>query len=153
MAPIRVPACLRPALIDFAQVYNPYLSILQTAFGAIVNVGEVHTYWQQNYPDSQGQYHSNVDTTRLINVPQGQLYFGWSAFSEQFFGETAYHSSDIPGGATFPASFNNLQVQTGISTFQPIPCPFLQSNNQTPARWAIQSTGCTSFNIWTSKFS
>lgn len=143
------------ALIDVSQFYNPHFyGGPVTIFGAQRNAGEVHRYWQQYYPDAQGEFHSNVDTTRLINTSTGVLTYGWSGFSQQFFGEAHYRESDMPGGATYPTSFSSLQVQNAVASFIPIPSPFLAGSNiDNPARWSYAPTSSTSFGIWTYKYS
>ena len=139
------------SLVHFAEWYNHAYGYYD-AFGAVVNPGEVHQYWQQYYPDSQGDFHSNVDTTRFINVTGSQLVYGWSGYSQQFSGETAYLSSDIAGGASYPASFSSLQVQTQPTSWQSIPSPFLKGVDSNPGRWSVQPTSPTSFNIWTQNY-
>lgn len=141
------------SLVHFSQIFreasNP--DYYRLVFGAQVNAGAIYRYWQQYYPDSQGFYHSNVDITRLQSYPSG-LTSGWQGFTQQFVGEVSYRSNDMPGGVSFPASFTDLQVQTISGNWQSIPCPFLQGQ-VSDARWALNPTSCTSFDIWTQSYS
>lgn len=136
---------------NFAQYYNANYGIVDIV-GAVVNPGETHRYWQQRYGDSQGVFHSNVDTTRLINT--SNLMDGWAGLSQQFFNETRYKSSDVPGTSTSKTQFTNIQTENYNGVFAPIPSPFLTGYDDNAARWGgPQPTGSTSFNIWTQNFS
>lgn len=140
-------------MVHVSQFYNPnFYGGPVTRFGSEILAGEVHRYWQQYYPDSEGEWHSNVDSTRFINTSPGVLTYGWAGYSQQFFGETRYLSSDMPGGVSYPSSFDSIQVQVSPTDWVFIPSPFLTGLNQN-SRWAYNPTSSTSFDIWTQTFS
>jgi hypothetical protein len=121
-------------MVHFSQFDNKYLyGGPVTVFASTVNAGEVHQYWQQYGPDASGQWHSNVDVTRIINTPTGHLAYGWVGYSQQFLGEVKYLSSDMPGGASFSSAFNLLRVQSAANTWQYIPSPSCQGPTKTRA--------------------
>lgn len=91
--------------VTFSQEYNPSTIGLYTKFGTTVSSGNVEHYWQQN---SGATYYSNVGTTRIISVSKANLTYGWSGYSQQFFGEDKYLSSDMPGGASYPGTWSGI---------------------------------------------
>lgn len=137
--------------ITFSQEFNPYTIGLYTKFQNIVNSGSVYLYWQQNIGST---YYSNVDTTRLISVSSASLTYAWSGYSQQFFGGDKYLSSDMPGGVSYPGSWNSIQIQDGSDNWHNLPSPYLTGVNQTYGnRWAGPSpTSSQSFNIWTANY-
>ena len=80
-------------------------------FGSCVAPGEIHQYWQQ-YGGS-GQILSNVDTMtfQVLN----NAFQTWTApFLVQYFGETLYRESDMPGTDSQVTTFSDMQVQNLI---------------------------------------
>jgi len=141
------------AIMHFSQIknYQQWNGEAQTVFGPVIQPGEIHQYWQQWAPDAEGEYHSNYDTTRLINTAQGLLTHGWTSYRQSFFAEVPYLSNDVPGKPATHAPHYNLQVQpAGSSSFVLIPNPFLTGFNYNPSRWNLSPTSSTSFDTWTS---
>jgi len=95
----------------------------------------------KNYWD--GQFLSQS----LFN-PNTQFTF---PFSAQFFGETTYAESDVPGSATAPEVFGGVQTQNHFSNawasgFGAGP---LAAPNSVPSRYAKSGVAYGGFNIWT----
>jgi hypothetical protein len=130
------------SMFHFAQ-YKPLGGGVYDVFGDVVPTGEVHHYWQQYLPDSSGAFHSNVDSTRFINATPS----GWSGYSGQYFNETRYHSSDVPGTAASPAPFSNVQIEGSTAIWSAVPTSYLTPVNHNPSRWGV--SGTTAFSIWT----
>jgi len=136
--------------VSFSQEYNPYTIGLYTKFQNGVSAGQVHQYWQQA---SGGTYYSNVDTSRLITVSAANLTYGWAGYSQQFFGEDKYLSSDMPGGVGSYGTSGTIQVQDSSDNWHNVTSGFLTTANDTYGnRWVVQSTGSQSFNIWTANY-
>lgn len=136
------------SLTNFSQVNDGH-GYLHNAYTAGPAVGSTHTYWQQYVPG--GGIRSNVDTTILQTTPFNP-FSQWSNgdWSPQFLNETRYRESDVPGTTGSHMHWSGLQVQRfSDDAFVDVPCDLLTSPSDDSARWALQSTGCTSFDIWT----
>jgi hypothetical protein len=80
--------------------------------------GEVHQYWEQYIPPGPGQTEeewANVDLTRFIGIPSPFLSFGIGPWQGQFYGETHYVNSDVPGLSASPVVMNMMQVQNEVT--------------------------------------
>lgn len=135
----------------FAQQYNGATGSLQTVYGGLTQAGEVHRYWQQTLNDCPGLawcIHSNIDLTRFLTSTFNPFTYWVQPFSQQFFGETAYRESDMPGRSSSRTSFSDIQVQDYWGNWAPIPSPFLTGYVDS-TRWGLQPTSSTSFDIWT----
>src|SRR5439155_26901019 len=88
----------------FAQ-QSPDGNSWSTVFGSQVGDGEVHHDWQQ-YDGACGCIHSNIDVTRFMDSTFNPKAGWWQyPFSPQFFGETKYLESNMPGWSTCQTTF------------------------------------------------
>ncbi len=118
---------------NFSQVYD-------------ISSGTIH-----DVVGAAAQPYSNVNTTRMQGDPT--LNVEWSGYSQQFFNEDRYLSSDVPGGSGYETAFNSNQVERTNDTFVAIPSPFLSGFNHNSSRWGGPSpTSSRSFVIWTKVF-
>jgi hypothetical protein len=119
-----------------------------------VSLGSSHRYWQQYAPDGTYEFHSNVDTTRMISLIPGMLSYGWTAANQSAGGEVTYRATDMPGSSANPATFSNIAYQSIYSPypFTQYPCGSFAIQNNRPTAWSIGPVGCSlgpNFKIWT----
>jgi hypothetical protein len=70
-------------------------------------------------------------------------------WAPQFFAETGWLESDVPGSPSNRLPFNSLGAQRYLDdVVEPMPCT-MYSFNDNPARWGQASTNCQNFALWT----
>jgi hypothetical protein len=140
--------------ITVSQLWNPFnMTVPLTKFGSTVSAGQIHHYWQWA---AGTKYYSQDGSDQIISALISNVTQGWCGYSQQFFGEDKYVSSDMPGGSSYPATTASMEVETPTQSWQNLPCPFLTGANdstQYDSRWGGPSpTSCYSFNIWTANY-
>ena len=124
-----------------------------TVFGSQVADGEVHHDWQQ-YDGGCGCIHSNVDVTRFMDSTFNPKLSWVYPYGAEFFGETKYLETNMPGWNTSQTTFSGLQVQNFSNDngwYTPPEWSYWSSNDNTN-RWnqgdPRESVGGNSFGIW-----
>lgn len=97
-------------------------------------VGSVFRFWQQ-YDAGCRCMHSNVNTRRLLSTGWDPLTWWPEPFSPQFFSETRYTASDVPGSPTVRTDFAKLQYQSR-SNGSWLPMPHGMQSRGDSTRWA-----------------
>lgn len=119
----------------------------QTVFRYNPILGSTHAY-RSLYWSGCGCIQTTVDST-VFQQSTFNPYGRWSfPFVPQFFGETAYRESDMPGLSSSPMTFWGLGVQRYTDdVLVSIPCILLSRVDST--RWGLSPSGCTAFNVYT----
>jgi hypothetical protein len=114
--------------------------------------GEVHQYWtayvSSGCPSSGSCLAMRVDATTLDRTsfnPNGEWAGPWRT---QYFGESTYHGTDVPGRPTGKVNFANMQHQSSPTTWASQPCG-MDIRNSIPERWTNEVYGCPSRAVWT----
>lgn len=114
--------------------------------------GVMHAY-RELFNPSTGLVESSIDGA-VFATTSFNPFGTWArspsgSFSPQFFGETKYLESDIPGVPSAQTAFSALGVQQSVGdSLVQIPCE-LDYYNTNPSRWSMSPSACDAFNIWT----
>jgi hypothetical protein len=93
-----------------------------------------------NIDGSVGWFRSSFDPKRE---------WGAQPWSPQFFAETGYLQSDVPGRASTPTAYTALGAQRlSDGRLVGMPC-ILSAATDNPSRWGRAASSCTAFNVWT----
>jgi hypothetical protein len=117
--------------------------------------GSANHYYEK-FDTSCACLRSSVNSTLYLSSTFSP-YTAWTyPFSPQFFGETAYRQSDMPGNASSPTSFSKLQYQNSSDNWVNFGCNVLTKQNDLIGynrsdgySWYDQITNCPDFNIYT----
>lgn len=119
--------------------------------GSVNNqIGVRHTFRVLYYADcrclranidgSVGWYSSSFDPKQV---------WGAQPWSPQFFAETGYLQSDVPGRQSTPTAYSALGAQRfDNGQLMGMPC-ILSAATDNPSRWGRTSSSCTAFTVWT----
>jgi hypothetical protein len=139
------------AIYHFAQYRQTATSAYYTKLGAIPTTGSSHLYKQQsvwNAAASQWQIRNWVDST-LLQQTNFDTFNAWAApFSVQWFGETKYAESDVPGTSASPANFSGMQVQIASNDAWTSSLPSL-AGYAGSSRYHHSAVSGNAFTIWT----
>ncbi len=124
-----------------------------TKFGATTLYrDELHQYWtlraaSPNCPKTSQCLVGHVDQTTWFYTdfdPVGP----WSTpFRQQYYGETGYGESDVPGVSTAKTGFNYMQYVNSNNTWTTEGCGLITLNEI--GRWANETISCSWRRIWT----
>ncbi len=140
----------------FAQMRPNNASNFQSKFsGCIATDGTVHDYGERYGSDCHCEYAKVNDAVFMTST--FNPYSDWSyPFDPQFFGEAIYLESDMPGSASTPTTFNNLQYEDGPSNaFSLYGAGALSKSNDGAATrsdgeaWYDRTTASPNFEIYT----
>ena len=133
----------------FSQLYDQTTGVSSTNWSYFFPLNENHVYWQEWTPACHC-LNSWVDST-LLNHTLFNPYGHWpTPWDMELSGETTYAESDILGSPTSHTNFTNISFETYSDTWVFISCPpYLTSVNSQPARWSINTNGCTGRDVWT----
>jgi hypothetical protein len=113
-------------------------------------LGIQHTFrvlWQP----SCDCFRAYIDST-VVDQSSFNPFFTWPTFqpwSPQFFAETGWLESDVPGTPGSPLPFRSLGAQRVTDdVVENMPCT-MTSFNDNPARWGQSSSNCQNFTVWT----
>jgi hypothetical protein len=90
--------------------YNQNGGIYFRGFSGTVADGEEHRYWE-NYEPLCTCEQMIVDLTVMASTPWSPFTVWMTPFSPQWFGETKYCESDVPGAPGVDARYSELGVQ------------------------------------------
>jgi hypothetical protein len=114
--------------------------------------GEVHQYWTgyigSGCPNSNSCLALRTDTTTWNKTdfdPNGTWPGPWLT---QYFGETVYYGSDVPGRPTGKQNFNDMKSQSSPTTWESQRCGMVVIDH-IPERWTQETYGCPSRATWT----
>ena len=112
---------------------HTYVRKICLTCGALID-GETNQYWEQ-YVTSCSCLRLNVDVTILDTTPFNPYSTWVFPFRSQYYGETKYLESDMPGYLSAPTDFRSMQIQhTSTHTWTNVPCDLLGQNDNT-TRW------------------
>lgn len=108
----------------------------------------VYQYWIA-YQPACGPCIQMFYNGTILNSTPFNPYTSWTQpFRPQFFGETTYLESDVPGSYAAPSEFRNLLVQRTSDDGWGAAWCYLTPRKDT-SRWGLNADSCTHFWIWT----
>jgi len=135
---------------------DPNVGQFDTKFGSSsLTYGDTNHYYERWNSNCLCE-HSNINSTTFL-ATTFDPYGSWSyPFSPQFFGETAYKQSDMPGNSASPTPFTDLNYQNASDNWVSYSCNVLTKSNDLGGvtrsdgeSWYDQITSCPNFRIFT----
>jgi hypothetical protein len=139
----------------FAEASAPSQSYFDQKYGSSCLSYGATTGYAEQYGSGNHVEYAKIGGTVWITTPFNP-YSVWSSFYPEFFGETVWKESDMPGNSASPTSFNSVQYQSSSThNFVGFGCSLTKSNDLTGVTrsdgesWYDRTTSCPSFNIYT----